>query len=244
MAARLQEVPIRKLAQALQKLHDLLPLKERQDSLTPQYRELHRAMLRSLVDKGRPLSDEEIVKAVGGVEAARAAIALLGAYDLVVLGPLTVADARTGRQVVLDGMGGDVVGAYPVTTEKTPHKVSVGGHALYAMCAVDALAVGAAFDKDVEIESVCHFTGEPVRIHQRRKEILEATPAARDLRVGVRWQRLATSAAHCLCRQMVFLKDAATADRWQAKDPATMDVFTIAEAIDFGEAFFAPLLQD
>jgi mercuric reductase len=244
MAARLQEVPIRKLAQALQALHEILPLKERQDSLTPAYRELHRSILRSLIEQGRPLDEGEVGKAVGGAEEARQAIALLGAYDLVVLGPLNVTDVRTGRQVVLGGMGGDVVGAYPVTTEKTPHKLKVGGHSLYAMCAVDALAVGAAFDREVEIESACHVTGEPIRIHQRRKEILKATPAARDIRVGVRWQRLATAAAHCLCRQMVFLKDPAVADKWQGRDPATMDVFTLAEAIDFGEAFFAPLMQD
>jgi hypothetical protein len=244
MAARLQEVPIRKLAQALQKLHDLLPLKERQDSLTPQYRNLHRAILHSLIQHGRPLGDEDIAKAVGGADAARNAVALLGAFDLVVRGPLVVIDARTQKQVVLDGMGGEVVGAYPVTIEKTPHQVKVNGNTLYAMCAVDALAVGAAFDVEVEIESVCHVTGEPIRIHQRRKEILSSTPAAREIRVGVRWQRLATAAAHCLCRQMVFLKDSATADKWQGKDPATMDVFTLAEAIDFGEAFFGPLLQD
>lgn len=244
MAARIQEVPIRKLAQALQQLHDLLPLKERQDSLTPQYRELHRAILRSLVEHGRPLSDEEMAKLAGGAEAARDAVALLGACDLIARGPLVVLDVRTQRQVVLDGMGGEVVGAYPVTTEKTAHRIKVGDATLYAMCAVDALAVGAAFDKEVEIESVCHVTGEPIRIHQRRKEIVAATPAARDIRVGVRWQRLATSAAHSLCRQMVFLKDAATADKWQGRDPSTMDVFTLAEAIDFGEAFFGPLLAD
>jgi len=244
MAARIQEVPLRKLAQALQQLHDLLPLKERQDSLTKPYRELHRAILRSLIERGRPLGDDEIAKAVGGADAARDAVALLGAYDLVVLGPLTVTDVLTKRQVVLDGMGGEIVGAYPVTTERTPHKIKVDGHDLYAMCAVDALAVGAAFDKEVVIESSCHVTGEPIHIQQRRKEILKSTPAAAGIRVGVRWQRLSTAAAHCLCRQMVFLKDPATADKWQGRDPATMDVFTLAEAIDFGEAFFAPLLQD
>jgi hypothetical protein len=43
---------------------------------------------------------------------------------------------------------------------------------------------------------------------------------------------------------MVFLKDPQTAARWQSKDPASIDIFTVPEAIDFGEAFFLPLLQD
>jgi mercuric reductase len=244
MSARIQEVQIQKLAQALQRLHDLLPLKERQDSLAPKHRELHRAILRSLIERGRPLGEDEIAKIVGDADGARAAVALLGAYDLVVRGPLVVTDVLTNKRVVLDGMGGEVVGAYPVTTEPTPHKVKVNGHNLYAMCAVDALAVGTVFDAEVEIDSVCHVTGEAVHVSQRRKEVLKSSPAARDLRVGVRWQRITTTAAHVLCRQMVFLKDAATAAKWQAKDPASIDIFTVPEAIDFGEAFFLPLLQD
>jgi mercuric reductase len=244
MSAVIQEVQIQKLAQALQRLHDLLPLKERQDSLTPKNREVHRAILRSLVEQGRPLNEEEIAKVAGGADAGRDAVALLGAYDLIVRGPLNVTDVQTKKQVVLDGMGGEVLGAYPVTMEKTPHKVKVNGHTIHAMCAIDALAVGAVFHTEVEIDSVCHVTGEPVHIQQRRKEVLKSTPGARELRVGVRWQRLSGAAAHSLCRQMVFFKDAMTAAKWQAKEPASIDVFTLAEAIDFGEAFFQPLLQD
>ena len=244
MSAVIQDVAKQKLAQALQRLHDLLPLKERQDSLTRAQRELHRAILRSLVERGRPMGKEEIEKAAGGVEGALLAVAVLGASDLIVRGTLAITDTRTGKPLVLDAMGGDVVGAYPVTMETTPHRVKVNGHDLFAMCAVDALAVATMFATEVEIDSVCHVTGEPVHIHQRRKEVLKSTPAARDLRVGVRWQRVNGTAAHSLCRQMVFLKDAQTAAKWQSTDPASIDLFTIAEAIDFGEAFFLPLLED
>lgn len=244
MSARIQEVQIQKLAQALQRLHDLLPLKERQDSLTPKYRELHRAILRSMVERGRPLNEGEITKLAGNADAGREALALLGAYDLIVRGPLVVTDVRTNKQVVLDGMGGEVVGAYPVTMEQTPHKIKVHGHTIHAMCAIDALAVGPMFDADVEIDSVCHVTGEPVHIEMKKKDLVKSTPAARELRVGVRWQRVTTTAAHSLCRQMVFLKDPITAAKWQSQDPASIDVFTLAEAIDFGEGFFLPLLND
>jgi len=245
MSARVQDLEIHKLRQALQRLHDLLPLKDRQDSLAPDVRKLHRSILSTLVAEGRVMTGDEIAKALGGnADAARAAVALLGAYDLVVRSPLTLTDTKTGRQVVIDAMGGDVVGAYPVTTEVTPHRIKVNGHSIHAMCAVDALAVSPVFGVDVQIDSVCHVSGESVHIEQRRKEVLKCKPALDDLRIGVRWQRVTTTAAHVLCRQMVFLKDAATAAAWQSRDPGSIDIFTVAEAIDFGEAFFKPLLRD
>ena len=231
-----------RLARALQRLHDLLPLKERQGSLDKPLVELHRAILRSLVEQGKPLTRPEIAKMVGSEDAAAKAVALLGAYDLVVRNPLTVRDAVTNTLVVLDAKGGELLGAYPLTTEETPHRVSVNGNKLYAMCAVDALAVGVMFNAETLIESSCHVTGAPVSIRQRGKEILEASPS--DVRVGVRWQRLIDCCAHVMCRQMVFLKDEATALAWLNADPKSKELFTLQEAIAFGEAFFQPLLTD
>ncbi len=245
MTARVQDPEIQKLRQALLHLNDLLPLKARQDSLTPENRKLHRSILQTLVEKGRVMSEDEIAKVAGSPAAGRSAVALLGAYDLVVRGPLTVTDARTGREVVVDAIGGEVVGAYPVTTEVTPHRITVNGHSIYAMCAVDALAVAPLFGGEVRIDSVCHVTGEPIHIAMKGKKIVECKPcSAEEMRIGVRWQRVTTTAAHGLCRQMVFLKDAATAAKWQSRDPGSIDIFTSAEAMDFAEAFFRPLLAD
>jgi mercuric reductase len=179
----------------------------------------------------------------GGEMAAARAVAPLGSYDLVVRNELMVRDAITNDLVVLDAKGGEVVGAYPLTTEETPHQVTVAGHTLYAMCAVDALAVGAMFRTEALIQSRCHVTGDRISIHQKEREILEALPSA-DVRVGVRWQRLVDCAAHVLCRQMVFLKDQPTALAWLDADPLSKELLTLEEAIEFGEAFFLPLLED
>jgi Alkylmercury lyase len=238
-----KEIEVARLAQALRRLHDLLPLKERQQSLDKPLVEVHRAILRSLLDRGKPLTREEIAGRLGSKDAAAQAVALLGSYDLVVRNELTVRDAKTNEVVVLDAKGGEVVGAYPMTTEVTPHKLTVNGHSLYAMCAVDALAVGPMFNTETLIQSQCHVTGEPLSIHQKGKEILEAKPS-NEVRVGVRWQRLIDCCAHVMCRQMVFLKDPATAIAWQSTDPLSIELFTLSEAIEFGEAFFQPLLAD
>jgi hypothetical protein len=85
-------------------------------------------------------------------------------------------------------------------------------------------------------------TGTPVSIHVKGTSVLEATPS--DVRVGVRWQRLIDCCAHVMCRQMIFLKDEATANAWLKSDPISKELFTIRETIGFAEAFFVPLLAD
>lgn len=244
MVSAIREAGIERLGESLRHLHDLLPLKERQQSLVPEHRQVHQAILRALVEEGKALSRAEIADMLGvSEEAAASVVALLGSYDLVVRNELAVTDARTGRLVVLDAMGGDVVGAYPVTTEETIHRVRVHGNDIFAMCAVDALSVGPMFGTEVEIASRCAQTGEPVAVRQHGTRILDASPAAERLRVGVRWQRPTTCAAHVLCRQMVFLRDPDVARDWEAQDPVSKELFTLEEAIAFGDAFFTPLME-
>ena len=72
--------------------------------------------------------------------------------------------------------------------------------------------------------------------------MLEQSPG-QALVVGVRWQQVASCAAHSLCLEMVFLKDDETARQWQGGDTEHVTLFTIPEAINFGAAFFRPLLD-
>lgn len=244
MLSAIREAGIERLGECLRHLHDLLPLKERQQSLVAEHKRVHQAILRTLVEEGRALSRGEIAAMLGvSEERAASVIALLGSYDLVVRNELAVTDAHTGRLVILDAMGGDVVGAYPVTTEETIHHVHVNGQNIFAMCAVDALAVGPMFGVDVEISSQCAVTGDSVQVRQRGPQVLGASPSAERIRVGVRWQRPTTCAAHVLCRQMVFLRDLEVAREWAGGDPVTKELFTLPEAIAFGDAFFRPLMD-
>lgn len=256
MTATLQEVPARlapiktaeeidvaRVAHAISRLRDLLPLKERQQSLHKPVVEVHRAILRSLLDRGRPLTGDEIAGMLGSKDAAVQAVSLLGGLDLIVCNELTARNAETNVFWALDDKGKEVVGAYPMTTEVTPHQVAVNGHWLYAMCAVDALAIGPMFDAETLIQSRCHVTGAPISIHQKGGEILETKPS-NDIRVGVRWQRLRACCAHDMCRQMAFFKDPEVAIAWQDGDPSLNELFTLQEAVEFGQAFFLPLLAE
>jgi mercuric reductase len=161
--------------EALGRLRALLPLAERQARLPGPVAEAHRAILRSFAERGRPLGAQEVA-AVGGP----GALAELARNDLVVL-----------------GTEGEVVGAYPVTTADTPHGLRLHGHALHAMCALDALAVAPLFDAEVEILSRCHVTGTPIRLVQRGDDLMAATPSDR-VRVGIRWGPVGSTASGSL----------------------------------------------
>jgi mercuric reductase len=222
-------------------LQQLLPLKKRQQALAPPLRMVHRAVLRSLAETGKPPRQAEIAAMLGSRQSAIHALATLEKNDLVILNAPVTLDEKTHQLIAPEGI--EVLGAYPMTTEKTPHKVEINGHSVNAMCAVDALAMSLMFGRETRIESRCHVTGTPIRIHQRGREITEANPSP-EIRVGIRWQSACASAAHTLCTEMVFLKDAETAASWRETNPASVELFTLPEAIELGEAFFVPLLED
>jgi mercuric reductase len=235
-----QQVETRDILQSLNRLQQLLPLKKRQQSLSPPLRMVHRTILRSLAETGKPPSQAEIAALLGSSKSAVHALGILGKNDLVVLNAPLRTDEKTHQTIAPENV--EVLGAYPLTTENTPHKVSIGDHTVNAMCAVDALVISPMFGFDTIIESRCHVTGTPIRIRQKGAEIREASGP--DIRVGIRWQTFCSHAAHSLCTEMVFLRDAETASRWRQSEPSSIEIFTLADAIELGTAFFLPLLDE
>ncbi|MCO6411306.1 MAG: alkylmercury lyase family protein [Thiogranum sp.] len=212
------------IEQAIERLHSQLPLRARQQALPPDLAEVHRAILRSFIERGRALKSTELASMVPGGDVA-GALKRLGDDDL----------------VVLNRDGAEPVGAYPMTLSDTPHRIQVAGHNFHAMCALDALSIAPMYDVEVRIESRCHVTGESISIVQRGMKIIEAHPD-REVRVGIHWQNPCGAAAHSMCLEMIFLRDAETAARWQNGDTENLSVFTLDEAIAFGAGFFKPLV--
>ena len=214
------------ISNAVQRLNEQLPLKARQQALPPELASVHRATLSSLARQGRPPNREELGELLGNGDI-DAALARLASDDLVVLNP-----ACTG-----------IAGAYPMTTEDTPHHLKVNKQPVNAMCALDALSVGPMFNAEVEISSRCHVTGTAITLHMQGETLQEVSPSA-DVHVGVRWQNPSACAAHSMCLEMVFLLDKPTAIEWQAGDTENTSLFSLQDAIAFGAGFFTPLLQD
>jgi hypothetical protein len=127
-----------------------------------------------------------------------------------------------------------------MTTEPTPHRLILPGRIVNAMCAVDALAVGAMFGGPVEIESKCRVTQEPVRVTMDGARIVSVSPEG--VLVGVRWDKSCSQAAHSLCVEMVFLRDESAAGQWSGGDRENHTVLSLGDAAEFGSRFFKPLV--
>jgi len=213
------------ISTAVQRLNEQLPLKARQLALPPELASVHRATLTSLAAQGRPPNREALGELLdsGDIDAA---LTRLANDDL----------------VVLNAAGTEIVGAYPMTTEDTPHHLRINKQPVNAMCALDALSVGPMFDAAVEISSRCHVTGTAITIHMQGETLREVSPAP-EVHVGVRWQNPSACAAHSMCLEMVFLQDQPTALEWQAGDTENTSLFNLQDAIAFGAGFFTPLLQ-
>lgn len=212
---------------ALERLNALLPLKQRQDSLSAKRKRIHQRILRSLALEGVAPTLKQLARRVGVSDGLEDALQSLVAQDL----------------IVLSKSGTAVAGAYPMTTEETPHKVNISSRSIYAMCALDAVSIAPMFDVAVTIHSVCRVTGRSIEIQQDAKGLLNAQPS-REVKVGIRWQQPGGCAAHSLCTEMVFLKDSVTAGQWQNGDDENISVLSLDEAISVGKRFFKPLLQD
>lgn len=213
------------LEAALARLNSQLPLRARQQRLSSELRAMHRQILESLFTLGRPPTEDEL-KNITGAGKVLCGLQQLAADDL----------------IVLDKVSGLPLGAYPVTIEPTPHRIRVNGHNIFAMCALDGVAVAPMFDAELRIDSSCHVSHIPIMIRMRGSDILALEPGP-DVVVAIRWQMPTTVAAHSMCQQMVFCKDQSTALAWQTADTEGITLFSLAEAVRFGKAFFRPLLD-
>ncbi|MGB5178138.1 MAG: alkylmercury lyase family protein [Gammaproteobacteria bacterium] len=213
-----------KVDNALNRLTSILPLQARQQDCSPQIKALHRQILGSFVTQGRILTREEMADIVSDLEEA---INVLKSHDLVVF-----------------SQDDTPVGAYPFTMEAREHKVKVNGHQVYAMCALDALAVSPMFGMETQVISTCRVSGVPVTIEQSGKNIENQDEAAA-IHFGIIWG--AANACFCcadsLCMEMMFLRDGSIAENWLAEDPDNREIFTLPEAVEFGARFFVPLMS-
>ena len=210
--------------EALDRLNALLPLADNQNRLEAPLRKLHRKVLQDFGGRGYPPSREEMTNELGDIPLDDA-LQKLASDDLLVLSP----DRR------------EISGAYPFTVEERVHTVSVNGHKLHAMCALDALSVAPMFDAVTTVKSRCHVTGDPIEIGMQGATVLSASPGRPW--VGIRWQGTSGCAARSLCLDMVFLRDWETADGWQVQDSDNISILDLPSAIALGAAFFCPLLE-
>ncbi|MEH2530998.1 hypothetical protein V1277_002626 [Bradyrhizobium sp. AZCC 1588] len=155
-----------------------------------------------------------------------------------------LAELRQRDLVVLSRDGERIIGAYPFTDRDTGQRVKLDGRTANAMCAVDALGVGAMLRRDIQIDSRCHRSGTAIRIttRDRGRAIAVARPETTVVWLSLRYE--GGSAAHSLCTVTVFFATDDHLEAWHKDQPADMRGvrLSLAEALEAGRAIFGPSL--
>lgn len=188
---------------------------------------VRRAILGVYRELGHAPSPEEIAgRADLTVEQADALLRHLAERDLIVL-----EDER-------------IVGAYPLTDRATEHRVRLERRMLYAMCAIDALGVGAMYGIDTALESRCRLCHAPIDVAtgDKGRRLLRVSPAEALVfaAVGYRGGCAATS----LCTTIAFFCGDAHLSAWRSTQSLEAPWFrlSIDEAFQVGRAIFGPVL--
>lgn len=191
---------------------------------------LWRTILRLYVDLARPPDLVEIAASTGiDTDTAAGLLDVLRSRDL----------------IGLDPHGGGIQLAYPFTQAATGHSVELKGRALHALCAIDALGVGAMYKTDATISSSCRQCGSMIRVkvaHEGRR-LEDVFPAK-----AVVWYDFAYegSAAASCCPAITFFCSGEHLEGWR-HDQKTQRVgidLTMAEALEVGRAVFGPVLVE
>lgn len=138
-----------------------------------------------------------------------------------------------------------VVGAYPLTGKKTEHAVRIAGRTVHAMCADNALGVGAMLDDDIEVFSSCRQRGTPINVATRDAgmTLAASTPAEALVWSGVRTGT--GCVADTLCTVIAFFCCDAHLDAWRRENGHSSEGYRLSldEAHQVGRAIFAPTVR-
>ncbi|MER9607566.1 bifunctional organomercurial lyase/mercury(II) reductase MerBA [Mesorhizobium sp. M0312] len=151
-------------------------------------------------------------------------------------------ELRRRDMVVLEG--GRIVGAYPFSDRETGHRVTLDGYIVNAMCAVDALGIGAMTDRDISIASRCRHCGAPIRIvtQHRGRALADIEPTTAAMWQSVRYE--GACAANSLCATTAFFCSDDHLSAWRRERSADEPGFrlSIEEGLEAGRALFGPSL--
>jgi mercuric reductase len=151
-------------------------------------------------------------------------------------------ELRRRDLIVLDG--GRIAGAYPFADLDTGHQVTLNGGVVNAMCAVDALGIGAMTGQDITIASRCRHCGVPIRIatQDHGRALADVTPATAVMWQSVRYE--GACAANSLCAATAFFCSDEHLSAWRHERAADDAGFrlSIEEGLETGRALFGPSL--
>lgn len=199
-------------------------MNQAQAALSPQLRELHRAILTAFVDTG----------AAPTVAWIHDRAHLLGTDPDQALATLADAD-------LVHTADGAVTVAYPFSGTPTPHRVEFDdGPATWAMCGGDALGIPLMTGRNAIIASADPHTGEPIRIRYDDGSWRWEPDSTVMLVAATTGCRTAAEAA---CRYVHFFSRPEHAQAYLADNPALSgEVYDQSGSIEVGQIIFGSLL--
>jgi mercuric reductase len=138
---------------------------------------------------------------------------------------------------------GKPTGAYPFTEHATSHSVRRGGLEIRAMCAIDALGIGAMLGEDVEVLSSCRGCGCTIRVGTAAEgmALRSIEPATAVVWLGETYH--GNCGATSLCASIAFFCSDGHLDRWRSSaETGTGRRLAVDEAHQIGCAIFGPTL--
>ena len=187
-------------------------------------------LLRMFVREGRPPRSDEIAAETGlSSDSVTAILGELQRRDLVGLKP-----------------GSEAIGyAYPWTHQRTGHRVALGEHPLWALCAIDALGAARMYRSDASVDSVCACCGNAIYVatalHGRALRTVSPVEAV----VWYDYSYSGCAAASC-CPSIAFFCSDEHLRAWlnaQPRPPKGIRL-NMAEALEVGASIFGPILTD
>ena len=183
------------------------------------------ALLQMYVEQGRAPAIADLATRVGLTASQLQAVLMnLEARDII------VRDSQTGR----------IIGAYPFTEAETGHRVDLDVQVLNAMCAIDALGMGAMYDRDIHVRSSCRMCGTSIEVAtlDRGRELAYWTPETAIVWSGIPYEH--GCAANSLCKVLTFFCSDDHLATWRQQQCENSRGFRLSmeEGLEAGRAIF------
>jgi hypothetical protein len=144
---------------------------------------------------------------------------------------------------IISARNGDISSAYPFSANETCHKVVFNdGHAVYALCAVDALGINSMLGEDIVIRSGCPNCERVQSIVVKDGRIVSHDPA--ETIVFISDEDDCGRVADTCCPLINFFCSEPHLQQWKWENPrfARGETYTLEEALEYGKQIFGGML--
>ena len=198
------------------------------------------------------LGDEEdrvwrtILEGFAAAGSAPEAAAVAAATRLSPTAVSTALDRLRARDLIVRAADtGAVSAAYPFCGWPSGHRVRWDGGAANALCAIDALGMGAMLGRDTTIDAACRRCGAPIQVATRRQgmELAATSPATAVVWCGIAYAGNCGATSGCTLKVFFCSDEHLHAWRDDGRPAASGFRLSMDEAHQVGRAMFAPMLR-